>query len=435
MLPNKAKRMPTKKIWKTRRDLVLYVQSATSEAVEAIRKYYGPGKIRIGVIVHNKHKNDFEALRKKFDIVIAVNFNSPRSIIQGLHPYEEETLAITCRSESNMNSFRQLIPYFPFQRTPTSESIEWATDKIKMRRRFAAYDPSITPKFMVVKDESEATITEIKKKIGFPLVVKPAGLAQSLLVTLCFHEEDLQKALRKNFRLIKTHYKGRRNTDEARILVEEFMEGNMYSIDSYVNSRGQVYHCPPVYVETGRTIGFDDFFNYYQVTPTQLSKESIKKLEEVAEKGVHALGLRNTTAHIELLRTEKGWKLIEIGARIGGFRQKFYEMAFGIDHTMNDIRIRIPEKPIIPKKARGYAGILKFYSRKEGRLASIKGVKKIQNLPSVSKIEVNRKAGDMCRFAKHGGKSVINVILFHASRQQFLADKRRIEQAIQVITS
>lgn len=424
--------MLKKSHWQMKRDLILFIPSAPQEAIEAIRKHYGNTPIRIGALTYNTRKSKIDELKKKFDVVIPVNLRSPRSIIQAIHPYENEILAITCRSEASMQAFRQLIPYFPFHRLPTSESIEWASDKVKMRRRFAAYDASITPKFLVVKDASEETIKDIKKKIGFPLVVKPAGLAQSLLVTLCFHEEDLEKALRKNFRMIKTHYKERHNTDEARILVEEFMEGSMYSVDSYVNTRGEVYHCPPVYVETGRTIGFDDFFNYYQVTPTQLSKESIRKLEEVATKGIHALGLRNTSAHIELIRTEKGWKLIEIGARIGGFRQKFYEMAFGIDHTMNDLRVHIPEKPVIPRKVRGYAGILKFYSRKEGRLASIKGIKKIQNLPSVSKIEINKKMGDMCRFAKHGGKSVVNVILFHASRQQFLADKRRIEQAIEV---
>lgn len=428
--------MPAKKHWKDERDLILYIQSVPEEARQAIHEHYAKLKksVRIGIIVHNKHKNNYEDLRKKYDIVIPVNLHSPRSIIRGILPHENNILAVSCRREDSMQTFRELIPYFPFQRTPSSESIEWASDKTKMRRRFFAYDPAITPKYLVAKDHSEKTVNEIKKKIGFPLVVKPAGLAQSLLVTLCYHEEDLQKALGKNFRLINKHYKERHNTDAARVVVEEFLEGNMYSVDSYVNSRGEVQHCPPVFVETGRSIGFDDFFNYYQVTPTQLKKESIKAMEIVTEKGIHALGLRNTSTHTELIRTEQGWKLIEIGARIGGFRQKFYEMAYGIDHAMNDIRVRIPEKVIIPKKPRGYAGVLKFYSRKEGRLTKIKGVKKIQNLPSVHKIEINRKAGEICRFAKNGGKSVVNVILFHATRQQFLADKRRIEQAIEIIT-
>lgn len=428
--------MPRKKPWKANRDLVLFVSTIPKEAIDAFRAYKTKkgNSLRLGVILHNKYKQSEEKLAP-YDVVIRANFDSPKSVIKNLKPHEDSLLAISCRSEQRMQDFKKLIPYVPFLRTPTADSIDWATDKLKMRRRFHAYDSSITPKYMVAKDGTQETIDKIKKKIDFPLVVKPASLAQSLLVSLCFHEEDLEKALRKSLRTVKKHYKERKLKEEPKIIVEEFMEGSMYSIDSYVGTRGQVYHCPPVYVETGRSIGFDDFFNYYQVTPTRLSKLSIRQLQEVTEKGIHALGLRNVTTHTELLRTEEGWKIIEIGGRIGGFRQKFYDLSYDIDHTMNDVKIRIPERPKLPRKVKGYSGILKFYARKEGRLQSIRGLKKIQDLPSVHEIDVKREKGEMCRFAKNGGKSVLNVILFHESRQQFIADKRRIEQAIQIATT
>jgi len=41
----------------------------------------------------------------------------------------------------------------------------------------------------------------------------------------------------------------------------------------------------------------------------------------------------------------------------------------------------------------------------------------------------------MCRFAKHGGKSVFNVILFNKDRSKLLADKRRIEKMIEIVTT
>ena len=40
----------------------------------------------------------------------------------------------------------------------------------------------------------------------------------------------------------------------------------------------------------------------------------------VATKGIHALGLRNTITHTELMKIDDEWKVIEIGVRMGGFR-------------------------------------------------------------------------------------------------------------------
>ena len=48
------------------------------------------------------------------------------------------------------------------------------------------------------------------------------------------------------------------------------------SVDGYVNNRGKVYFCPMVYIKTGISIGFDDFFGYMQLCPTQLKSESEK---------------------------------------------------------------------------------------------------------------------------------------------------------------
>ena len=140
----------------------------------------------------------------------------------------------------------------------------------------------------------------------------------------------------------------------------------MYSIDAYVNARGVIYFAPTVYVKTGREIGFDDFFGYMRLTPTMLNVAHTEEAQEAASKGIKALGMRSTTCHIELMRTEDGWKVIEMGPRIGGFRHEMYDLSYGIDHSLNDILIRIPKQPILPKKVRGYTAVMQFYAQKEG---------------------------------------------------------------------
>jgi len=141
----------------------------------------------------------------------------------------------------------------------------------------------------------------------------------------------------------------------------------------------------------------------------------------------------NTTAHVELMKIDDEWKIIEIGPRLGGFRDKIHSLSCGIDHSLNDVLIRFPRKPVIPKKCKGYAATLKWYPKKTGRITKLKGIKKCQGLHSFVDIKVIKKIGDMCQFAKHGGKAVFTVTLFNADRSKLLADIRRDFDLIELL--
>lgn len=422
------------------KNIVLFVNSFPATAAESLQRYEKKAKQRLRIAVLYNSKNTSSTKKQELrrnpniDIALFCDINNQTKLTQTLLPYQDELLAITCRAERHLPYFAKVIPHVPYLRTPTTESLVWATDKIAMRRRLRLVDKKIAPRFTVTTDAKAKTLETIKEKVGFPLVLKPSGLAASLLVTICFHEDELRNALQTTLKKINKVYRDNGYKNKPQILVEEFMDGDMYSIDAYVTSRGTVYACPPVHIKTGYSVGFDDFFGYRQITPTLLNKQSIKDAESVTRTAVHALGLRSTTVHVELMKTEKGFKVIEAGARVGGFRHRLYEMAYNIDHTVNDILIRMPKKPLIFKTAKGTAAALKFYAKKEGTLKKLTGIKKIQELSSIVEINVNKKIGDRCRYAKHGGKSVCDIIVFSKKRSDVLADIRRIEQTLKIIT-
>lgn len=419
------------------RNIILYVGKLYGHMVEAIRAYEKKhdNTFRIAFLYDQKSKRvKLDDAAQFADMLIPCDTTSPMSIQTALRPYQDELLAITCRGEDYISTLARIIPHVPYLKTATAESLLWSTDKLLMRRRLFIHNKKITPAYTVVSDTSKASLDKIKKKVGFPLVVKPSGLAASRLVTICFHQEELETTLKKVFKKINKVYSETGGNWEPKVLVEQFMDGEMYSIDAYVSGRGKVHFLPMVHVKTGRAIGFDDFFGYSQMTPTLLKKESIAAAENVATQAIHALGLRSTTAHVELMKTEDGWKVIELGPRIGGFRQMMYDMSFGINHTMNDVLIRIPEKPIIPKKLKGYTVAMKFFAKKEGKLTKLSGLKKAQELASFKKIYVHKKLGDSCAYAKHGGSSVFDIILFNPSRSELLADIRRLEQGVKIET-
>lgn len=423
-----------------KRDVVLFINFVPDSALRSIERYNQRNNTHLKAValVDTRLKKQQEALAKSkigSQNIITCDTDCPLQVAETLFPYRPHLLAAVCRSETNQAYFQKIIPHIPYVRTPTVDSLAWSTDKVFMRQRFRLYDKKITPKFMVVKSADDTSIANIKKKVGFPLIMKPAALASSLLVTICFHEEELEKNLKKALGSIASVYKKNQRIEEPKVLVEEFMEGPMYSVDVYVSSRGKCYFCPPVYVKTGREVGFDDFFGYLQMTPTTLATPGIRALEEVAQKGIYALGLRSVTAHVELVRCEDGWKILEIGARVGGFRHELYLFSHGIDHAMNDILIRAAKVPDIPKKKKGHAAAMKFYAKKEGELKKLTGILKIQDLKSFVHIDINKALGDKCRFAKNGGKSVFNLYLFNKERSELLADIRRIEKSVDIATN
>ncbi len=419
-----------------KRDIIL-ILGAPPSGLAAFKKKFGK-TYRLALIRSTKEpltSRQADQIRDKvIDMDIPLNFDSPKAVIDALKPLKEELLAVTCRSEAKIPQFQKLIPYVPYLKTPTMSSLEWCTNKIEMRKRLLAYDKKITPKFKVITDVSKNTVKKIQEEIGFPLVIKPAGLAQSYLVNIIFHEEELEKTLTMVFKKINKVYKEMGGRGEPQVLVEQFMEGDMYSIDAFINSRGKIYFAPMTHVKTGRDIGFDDFFAYRTLTPTLLKKSSIEAAEETATKAIYALGLRSSTAHIEMFRTEDGWKIIELGPRLGGFRNDMYYLSYDMDSTTNDIFIRIPKKPTLPKKVKGYTAVFKFFAKKEGKIISLTGIKKIQELKSFYSIHINKSVGDMARFAKNGGKSIFNVTLFNHDRSKLFADIRRMEQMVQIVT-
>lgn len=418
------------------RDMVLFAGSYLDTQRDAIKKLEKLLERSITpVVILNMFETTPRSKNVAHDpkvVVIEADFDSAISLQKALIPYKDRLLAVTCRAEANIPLFRKLIPHVPYVNSPSELSLEWTTDKVRMRQMLRNYDKAISPKFVVVHDATKETLDKIEKTVGFPLMIKPSGLAASLLVTLCYHREELEANLKNTVRKIDRIYKERKGRGEPQILVEEFMEGTMYSIDAYVNQRGVIYYTPLVHVRTGRSVGYEDFFGYMRITPVNLKPHKIEAARRTAEKAIEALNLRSTTCHIELMKTEDGWKVIELGPRIGGFRHDMYKLSYGFDHSLNDILIRIPKKPVLTKKVKGYTSVMQFYARDRGKLKSITGINKVRRLASFSSIDVKKKPGQMCDFARNGDDPVFTIVLFNKDRSNLLADIRRLEQTVRI---
>ena len=384
------------------------------------------------LVVSPKNKHLIEQITSPKFSGLVLNPKSPALIQAKLASIRPSLLAATCHSEALIPFYRRIIPHIPYVLGPTESSLEWATDKLKMRQLLKAYDKRITPAFTLVADASDATVEQVTKRVGFPLIVKPTGLAESLLVSQCYYGEELQTILKKSFKKIANVYRNKSGRGQPQMLIEQLMEGSVYSTDVYVNSKGKCYFCPLVHVATGKTAGFDDFFGYKRLTPVKLKPEKQKPALAVAKKGIRALGLRNVSCHVELVRDDDNWRIIEIGPRMGGFRHRMYALSYGINHALNDVLIRMDKKPLIPRRVKGYSCVMQFYAKQEGIITKFTGNENIKHVASLIKFRQRLFKGDRARFARNGGGPAAEVTLFSPNRSDLLADIRRVEQILQI---
>jgi len=376
-----------------------------------------------------------------FTGVIDCNFESTSSVSVAIRSIEKtygDVALVTTFGEGNSRRLAQIVPHVPYCNTASSESLLWSTNKILMRQRLSEYDQSISPSFFIAKDNTESTIKKIEKTVSYPLIVKPTNMATSTFVTKCYHRDELEKTLQLLFkkngvlRMIKQGVFSN-EVESTQVIVEEYMEGKMYSIDGLVDNKGLIHTYPMVHVKTGKEIGFDDFFGYQRITPVQVNETKQKLAQEVVNKTVHALRLRCVHFHAELMRLEDEWKIIEITPRQGGYRSDMYDLAYGVDITKNEIDMKLHGAiKVEEKKPRGYCAVLQIFAKQEGFIDSIKGIKSIKKLESIVTCKQKLQKDGRVLFAKNGGKSVFDITLFNKNRALLLADIRRIEKDLQI---
>jgi hypothetical protein len=170
-----------------------------------------------------------------------------------------------------------------------------------------------------------------------------------------------------------------------------------------VNHKGEVFCTPPVKVIIAHTVGLPGFYSLETIVPAGLSEDEISEANKTATASIRALNLRSTSTHIEMFYTEQGWKIIEVGSRIGGYREYLLREAYDIDHYYNDLLIHIGKDPIVKEEAVGNAIAINIYGDKEGIVASIGNFEEASKLPSIVYLKNIVKPGELSLFNDKGG--------------------------------
>jgi len=261
---------------------------------------------------------------------------------------------------------------FPFF---SVETAQWSTDKFQMKQRFI--DGGVPcAKGRLVKSASEVEDFE------YPVIIKPRDNSGSRGVKLCRSKEELECSMSEAFGV------SRLDT----VLVEEFIEGQEYSIESlHYDGKNEV-----IQFTEKKTTEFPCNVELGHIQPANISKENQRKIREIISLIGKALKFENCPSHTELKINERGIFVIETSPRLGGdyITSTLTPLSTGINIEDNLLHIALGED-IEPKQVcKHYSGI-RFFAFEEGSIIKhVPDEKIVKSWPNIVDFSFSLKEGE-----------------------------------------
>lgn len=268
-------------------------------------------------------------------------------------------------------------------RAVSPEVAERATNKFVMKKAFAAAGVPC-PRFALAATPARAV--SAAERIGWPVVTKPLNGSGSRGVTLINGPEEMKPAF----------LAAREVAKRQQVVIEEFAEGRHLCVEAFTWKKQTKVLCvidrivsrPPHFVELRHTF------------PSSLPKKILKQVVEITVAGIEALGVEDGPSHTDMIVTERGPVISEIGARLDGDYKSsdFMPLVFGYDIIADTIRAALGETPLLfsrrsdlePRRAL----CIRYFTPRPGVVDSIAGAAAAKKSPGVKYCEINIRAGN-----------------------------------------
>ncbi len=253
-----------------------------------------------------------------------------------------------------------------------------ATDKGEMIKAFKEHGVA-SPWYFIC--ENFESFSSVLKKITYPAIMKPLDSAGSRGIILAKTEKELLDGFEYSFS----------NSYGSGVILEEYMQGNEVSVETMTIDGETII----LAVTDKLTTGAPHFVEMGHSQQSILPKEVIEQIKELAKKAAKAVGINAGPAHIEIMATENGPKMIELGARMGGdcITTHLVPLSTGIDMMAATINVACGIKPdLTPKFNRGSA--IRFLDAPIGTITGIEGIEKAGKIEGVKEITLTKNIGD-----------------------------------------
>lgn len=259
----------------------------------------------------------------------------------------------------------------------TSErAISLAIDKFALRQ---AMENAGAPSVKCLELKAGTTAKDIINKVGLPCIFKPSKGHSSLSIALVRTEDQLNVVLRNSISNLLTND----------VIVEEYLEGPLYSLESVTTSPGN--HIFWGFTDRILTTDFIEMGATFPVmTPDGTSAKAL------VTQALDAIGFDFGSCHTEMIFTTNGPRLVEVNPRIGGSGiSRLIERASGQDIVVDYLKMFLGEAlPSIKSLGRSVT-MRSVLPERSGRIVRLPTREQTLVLPGIKDVWFQRKIGDL----------------------------------------
>lgn len=253
-----------------------------------------------------------------------------------------------------------------------------ATDKGEMIKAFEVNGVA-RPWYLVAQNKLE--FERIIKDVVYPCIMKPTDNAGSRGVVLC-----------RDAKTLWDNYEYSQNESRnGAVIIEEYLEGPEFSVEVMV-----IDNEPHVLQITDKiTTGAPHFVEMGHSQPSRQPEEVQEKIRDLARKAVKTVGINIGPAHVEIILTNEGPKMVELGARMGGdcITTHLVPLSTGVNMVEATIKTSCGERAEIkPKWEKGAA--IRYFKTNAGKIRRIEGIDVARKIEGVQEISIVHGVGE-----------------------------------------
>lgn len=279
---------------------------------------------------------------------------------------------------------------FPFYSVRTAT---WSTDKFQMKQRFMEGGvPCAQGRLISSVDEVDG--------MEYPVIVKPRDNSGSRGVKLCRDKKELQESISEALE----------NSHLNSVLVEEFIEGREFSIESlHYNGKSEV-----IQFTEKKTTAFPYNVELGHKQPANLTGEERRQIRDIISRITDCMQFENCLSHTELKVNEHGIFVIETSPRLGGdyITSTLTPLSTGINIEDQLLHIALGESVDTKTGRVEKASAVCFFSFPEGKVKSVDPrIHEVKSWPNIHsfrlKLRMNDKVGKITSSLNRYGQFIV----------------------------
>lgn len=253
-----------------------------------------------------------------------------------------------------------------------------ATDKYDMIKAFKEHNvPS--PWFCTIDTLDE--LKSLEAQLTFPCIMKPTDNAGS-------HGVVLAKSFKE---LVDSFDYSHDCSRHGKVIIEEYLQGSEVSVEVMVVDG--VAHI--LQITDKLTTGAPHFVEMGHSQPTRHPADVAEAIRKVAAQACAAVGINKGPAHVEMMVTTQGPRMIELGARMGGdnITTGLVPLSTGIDMVKATIDAALGNEPDIEPTLKCGSAI-RYFDVPYGTIRSISGIDEAYKIAGVKQITFTKDIGE-----------------------------------------